>query len=125
LSLQRPDDFEKRREHLKNLSDAELHARFWRLTSEIVAPLEELARTHTTPSIERSVALRMGFSSLEAEALVAGLFDRGLGGRGIGRMILNLMQARGCTAREAGLALITTQCWDEAAKGGSHAPAAQ
>ncbi|MCX7719377.1 MAG: ornithine aminomutase subunit alpha [Candidatus Sumerlaeaceae bacterium] len=123
MSLQRPDDFETRRGHLKELTDEELQARFWALTREIVAPLEELARTHTTPSIERSVALRMGFSSVEAEALVAGLFEHGLGGRGIGRMILNLMQSRGCTAREAGLALITTQCWEEAAKGGSHAPA--
>jgi len=36
----------------------------------VVDPLLEYGRTHTTPSIERSVLLRMGFSSLEAKPLV-------------------------------------------------------
>ncbi len=44
----------------------------------IVAPLIEEARTHTTPSIERSVLLRMGFSSIEAKALVARMHERRL-----------------------------------------------
>ena len=62
----RPDDFDTRRAHLRDLSDEELHARFWVLADRIVAPLVDEARTHTTPSIERSVLLRMGLSSVEA-----------------------------------------------------------
>ena len=38
-SAVRPDDFETRREHLRRLSDEELHARFWALTEQIVSPL--------------------------------------------------------------------------------------
>ena len=67
-SIERPDDFAKRRQHLQRLSDAELHNYFWQLVDQIVAPLIEEARTHTSPSIERSVLLRMGFSSIEAKA---------------------------------------------------------
>ena len=47
---QRPDDFESRREHLRALSDEELHAHFWKLVEGIVAPLVDEARTHTTPA---------------------------------------------------------------------------
>ena len=69
--MPREDDFPVRRQHLAGLSDQELQERFWQLAQELVAPLVELARTHTSPSIERSVLLRMGFSSLEASAIVA------------------------------------------------------
>ena len=68
--LERADDFDTRRAHLRDLSDEDLHAYFWALVEKIVDPLIEEARTHTTPSIERSVLLRMGFSSIEAKALV-------------------------------------------------------
>ena len=72
----RPDDFEGRRRHLSSLTDEELHARFWDLAGCIVEPLVEEARTHTTPSIERSVLLRMGLSSVEARSLVSRLAAR-------------------------------------------------
>ena len=109
----RPDDFETRRRVLADLSDAELHARFWSLVERIVAPLVEEARTHTTPAIERSVLLRMGFSSLEAKALVARLGERGLLGRGAGRLVLELAQRRDLAPREAGLALVDGRLWEE------------
>jgi D-ornithine 4,5-aminomutase subunit alpha len=112
---QRPDDFETRRERLRALSDEELHARFWRLAGEIVAPLLEEARTHTTPSIERSVLLRMGFSSVEAGELVARLAERGLLGQGAGRLVLELAQRRAIEVREAGLALLDGRHWEELA----------
>ena len=35
-SLERPDDFEARRAHLRELSDEELHARFWGLVDDLV-----------------------------------------------------------------------------------------
>ena len=66
----RPDDYLTRREHLKDLSDEALKAYFWHLAEEIVNPLVDLAYHHTTPAIERSVLLRMGFSSLEAKQIV-------------------------------------------------------
>ena len=109
----RPDDFESRRQHLKALSDAELHERFWTLVDQIVAPIIEEARTHTTPSIERSVLLRMGFSSIEAGQLVGRMQARGLLGEGAGRLVLELAKAKRISVREAGSALLADRHWDE------------
>lgn len=111
--VERPDDFEERRAHLKDMSDAELHDYFWHLVDRIVAPLVEEARTHTSPSIERSVLLRMGFSSIEARDLVADMDKRGLLGHGAGRLVLELAQTRDMTVREAGLALLQGSFWEE------------
>jgi D-ornithine 4,5-aminomutase subunit alpha len=111
----RPDDLADRGEHLRGLSDAELRERFWRLAGDVVAPLLEEARTHTTPSIERSVLLRMGFSSLEAAELVARLAERRLLGHGAGRLVLELAQQRALSVREAGLELLEGQHWEELA----------
>jgi D-ornithine 4,5-aminomutase subunit alpha len=108
----RDDDFETRRQDLKAMPDQELHAYFWALADRIVAPLIDEARTHTTPSIERSVLLRMGFSSIEAKALVAGMHERGLLGHGAGKLVLQLALAEGCPVREAGLALLGGRLWE-------------
>ena len=110
--VERPDDFEVRREHLKHLSDDDMHATFWRLVDQIVQPLVEEARTHTSPSIERSVLLRMGFSSLEAGPLVNQMAQKGLLGHGAGRLILTLAQQQGITVREAGQALLNGHYWE-------------
>jgi D-ornithine 4,5-aminomutase subunit alpha len=112
-SAQRPDDFAARRRSLRNLSDEELRARFWSLAETIVTPLVEAARIHTTPSIERSVLLRMGFSSLEAKALVDAAGERGLLGHGVGRLVLELAQGRSMSVREAGLGLLEGRHWEE------------
>ena len=112
-SLERPDDFEARRERLRGMSDDELHAYFWRLVEQIVGPLIEEARTHTTPSIERSVLLRMGFSSIEAQALVEQMGRRGLLGHGAGHLVLALAQRRGISVHEAGTALLAGRYWAE------------
>lgn len=110
--LERPDDFETRRAHLRGLSDEALHERFWGLVEALVEPLIEEARTHTTPSIERSVLLRMGFSSVEAKALVAQMQERGLLGHGAGGLVLKLARHRGIPVREAGLALLAGRDWE-------------
>lgn len=112
-SLERPDDFESRRAHLRALSDDELHAYFWNLVEKITAPLIEEARTHTSLSIERSVLLRMGFSSIEAGALVERMHERGLLGHGAGRLVLELSKARGMSIRETGKALLKGRHWEE------------
>ncbi len=112
---ERADDFEERRGHLRNLSDDELHARFWDLVGRIVAPLIEEARSHTSPAIERSVLLRMGLSSIEAKGLVDGLAERGLLGHGAGRLLLDLTAAKGITVREAAQALLAGRYWEDLA----------
>jgi D-ornithine 4,5-aminomutase subunit alpha len=109
----RPDDFASRRQHLEALSDAQLQERFWTLVDQIVAPLIEEARTHTTPSIERSVLLRMGFSSIEAGQLVGRMQARGLLGEGAGRLVLELATAKRISVREAGSALLADRYWNE------------
>jgi len=113
--IERPDDFERRRRHLREMSDDELHGHFWSLVERVVAPLIEEARTHTSPSIERSVLLRMGFSSIEAKGLVDGMLARGLLGRGAGRLVLELAKAKGVALREAGEMLLDGRYWEDLA----------
>ncbi len=110
---ERPDNFESQRKQLEAMSDEELHALFWDLAEKIVDPLIEEARTHTTPSIERSVLLRMGFSSIEAAGLVAQMGERQLLERGAGRLVFELAQAKDITLREAGCGLLDGRYWEE------------
>ncbi len=109
----RPDDFQERRRHLAHLSDEDLEKRFWELTAGIVRPLVDLARAHTSPAIERSVLLRMGFSSIEAKGLVDGISERGLLGKGAGNVVLRLARAAGMDVRAAGLSLLQGHLWDK------------
>lgn len=109
----RQDDFEVRRKHLKELSDQQLKERFWKLASQIVEPMVELGTKNTTPSIERSILLRMGFSSLEVKPILEGVMERGLIGKGAGHVVYKLAINNGITVREAGLKLIDGEGWDE------------
>ena len=109
----RQDDFEVRRKHLQKLSDEQLKDRFWQLASQIVEPMIELGRKNTTPSIERSVLLRMGFSSLEVKPILEGVMERGLIGKGAGHVVYKLAINKGITVREAGLMLINGEGWNE------------
>lgn len=111
--LERADDFGTRRQRLSAMSDQELHDYFWQLTEKIVAPLIAQARSHTTPSIERSVLLRMGFSSIEAHTLVERMDQRGLLGYGAGRLVLELAKGKQISVRAAGTALLAGQHWEE------------
>lgn len=108
-------DFEKRREHLKKLSDEELYKKFWNLTEEIVQPLVDLAYTHTSPAIERSVLLRMGFSSLEADSIVKEGVKWNLLGKGIGNVVLNYAELKKIGYLAAGEELCRGIGWDEVA----------
>ena len=88
MADKRNDDFSERRRHLADLSEEELKARFFALAGEIVDPLIDLSKRSTTPSVERSVLLRMGFSSLEAMDIVNHVLDLGLMGKGAGNIVL-------------------------------------
>jgi len=112
--MKRADDFQKRREHLQNLSDEELELRFWQMAEKIVDPLIDLAEKNTSPSIERSVLLRMGFSSIEAKSIAEGVADRGLMGKGAGHVVYKLAKEKKMDIRETGLQLAEGNLWDEA-----------
>ena len=112
--MKRGDDFEARRGHLKNLSDKELKDRFWELTEKVVDPLLQLGHDYTTPAIERSVLLRMGFSSLEVKDIVQGALDRNLLGHGAGNIVYKLSKSKDMDIRDTGLALAEGKYWDEA-----------
>ena len=99
----REDDFAQRRQHLADLSEQELEERFWQLAEEIVDPIMDLARDHTSPSIERSVLIRMGFNSVDAKAIVKKIKEAGLLGKGAGHVILKLAEKENMEIKEAGL----------------------
>ena len=71
-----------------------------------------MGREYTSPSIERSVLLRMGFSSLEAKALVDLCLEQGLLGHGAGHVVYKAAQAWNLGIREAGLKLVSLENWD-------------
>ncbi|NLT46853.1 MAG: ornithine aminomutase [Clostridiales bacterium] len=112
--MKRADDFQERRKHLVNLTDKELYERFWQLTEQVVDPLLELGKKNTTPSIERSVLLRMGISSLDAKPIVQGCMDKGLMGKGAGHVVYKLAKAKNISIKEAGSMLAEGKGWDEA-----------
>jgi D-ornithine 4,5-aminomutase subunit alpha len=110
--MKRADDYEQRRQHLANLTDAELEKRFWDLAEKVIDPLLELGKKNTTPAIERSILLRMGFSSLEVKPIVEGVMNKGLMGKGAGNVVWRLSKKLGVSVREAGLALSEGKHWD-------------
>ena len=113
--MKRADDFAERRAHIAGLTDEELYHRFWALTEQVVAPLLELGRKNTTPSVERAVLLRMGISSLETQKIVEGCMDRGLMPHGTGHVVYKLSKEKNIPIPQAGALLAAGKCWDEAA----------
>lgn len=110
--MERADDFAARRAHLADLSDEQLKARFWELAAKVVGPIVENAKTQTSPSIERSVLLRMGFSSIEAQAIVNHCLTYGFLGKGAGHAVLKLAELEKIAYRDAGLKLAAGEGWD-------------
>lgn len=111
--MERKDDFQERRKHLAGLNSDQLNQRFWELLDQVVDPLVKLAQTHTSPAIERSVLLRMGFSSLEAKAIVERCQELGLLGKGAGDVVLKAAEVSGKPYREAGLELVAGKLWPQ------------
>jgi len=111
--LQRKDDFEIRREKIKELSDKELKERFWELANKVVEPMIEMAKEYTSPSIERSVLLRMGFNSLQAKAIVDKCLELNILGKGAGHIVLRLANEESIPYKEAGEKLVSGQLVDK------------
>jgi D-ornithine 4,5-aminomutase subunit alpha len=98
--------FEKRREELRQMTDEQLKTRFWDLCNQVVEPIVDLARTHTSPSIERAVLLRMGIDSLSSHGVVERIYQAGLLGKGAGHVLLRLAQKRGVDVKSAAAAIL-------------------
>ena len=113
--MKREDEFEVRRTHLKDLTDQQLYDRFWDLCAQLVDPLLSMGREYTSPAIERSGLLRMGFSSWEVKALVNGCMERNLLQHGAWNVVYKLSQSKALPLREAGVKLANGELWEDAA----------
>jgi len=113
---ERPDDFNERSKKLKNMTDEELDNYFWELVGKVVDPLVDLAQTHTSPSIERSVLLRMGFNSLQAKVLVEKIEEHNLLSKGAGNIVYQLSKSKNMEIIDTGKALINDQYWEDVEK---------
>jgi D-ornithine 4,5-aminomutase subunit alpha len=98
--------YEQRREELKQMTDEQLKTYFWELCDRLVDPLVDLARTHTSPSIERAVLLRMGVDSLSSQGVVERIYQAGLLGKGAGHVLLQLAEKRGTDIKGAAAAIL-------------------
>ena len=92
MTEDRIERFNQRQKELHKLTDEELKDRFWQLCGQLVDPIVELARTHTSPSIERSVLLRMGVDSITSHGVVDRVLEAGLLGKGAGNVVLKVSQ---------------------------------
>jgi D-ornithine 4,5-aminomutase subunit alpha len=110
--MERKDDFAERRKHLAGLSDEELRKHFWDLTARVVDPLLELGKKNTSPSIERSVLLRMGIASTDCKTIVAGCIKRGLMGKGAGHLVYKLARAKNISIKESAALLVAGEGWE-------------
>lgn len=106
MSEDRIERFEQRREALKQMTDEQLKARFWELCGQMIDPIVDLARTHTSPSIERAVLLRMGIDSLSSQGVVERIYEAGLLGKGAGHVLLKLAEKQGADVKAAAAAIL-------------------
>ena len=113
MDMQRKDDYETRRGHLAELSEKELEERFWKLANQVVDPLIALARTHTSPSIERSVLLRMGLDSLTAKAIVEKALLNGVLEHGAGHCVWRYAEILSLEITQAAERLASGEGWEK------------
>ena len=105
----RHDDFKTRRKHLDQYSDQELKDYFYKLIDQTIDPLLDLAYEYTTPAIERSVLMRMGFSSHEAKMITDLIFEHNLLSHGAGHVVYRFAKLKNLDIREAGLKLLEAE----------------
>ncbi|MGL6198004.1 MAG: ornithine aminomutase subunit alpha [Lachnospiraceae bacterium] len=113
--IKRDDNYVERRAHLANKSDEQLWNYFWELAEKIVDPLLKLGYENTSPSIERSVLLRMGFSSVEVKPIIEEAIQNNLLAHGAGNIVYKVAQHKKLSIREAGLKLSRGELWEDAA----------
>ncbi len=111
--MKRDDDYQQRRAHLADLNDEQLKQRFWELAEKLVEPILELGYKNTTPAVERSIILRMGFSSIEAKPIVVAVMNQGLMKYGAGNVVWRLSKKLGISVREAGVAIANGKYLEE------------
>ncbi|MFK5883996.1 MAG: D-ornithine 4,5-aminomutase subunit OraS [Candidatus Izemoplasma sp.] len=99
---ERKDDFLQRRKHLASMSDTRLKEYFYELADKMIEPLLVLGYENTSKSIERSILLRMGFSSLQAKDIVNLLDDNDLLKKGAGHCIYAINKDLGIELNRAG-----------------------
>lgn len=104
---ERKDDYLVRGQHLKKLSDSDLRKYFLELSEKIVEPLLDLSYKNTSKSIERSVLLRMGFSSIEAKAIVDILDENSLLSKGAGHCVYIISKHKEVELEKAGKLIIS------------------
>ncbi len=92
MSDTRMQKYEKRRTQLGRMTDDQLKQKFWDLCDKIAEPLVDLSKTHTSPSIERSVLMRMGIDSFTSAGVVSKVHEAGLLGKGAGHCVLKVSQ---------------------------------
>ena len=102
----RIERLERRRAELTELSDEQLKARFWELCEQVVDPIVALARTHTSPSIERSVLLRMGIDSISCQGVVERIQEASLLGKGAGNVLIRVARRTDTDLRGAAAAIL-------------------
>jgi len=110
--MARADESLAWRTHLAEYTDEQLETIFWDLVEQIVDPLVALARTHTSPSIERSVLMRMGIDSPTCNAVVNEVDKRGLLGHGAGHLVWHCANEWGVDVRAAAAKLARGEGWE-------------
>ena len=101
MSEERIKKFEARRKELEKMSDDELKDKFWSLCEKVVEPMVDYGRKFTSPSIERSVLLRMGVDSMTSQAVVNIVKEAGLLGKGAGNVVLRVSEKNDIQITEA------------------------
>jgi D-ornithine 4,5-aminomutase subunit alpha len=101
MSDTRMQKYEKRRAQLGRMTDEQLKEKFWDLCNKISEPLVQLSQTHTSPSIERSVLMRMGIDSFTAAGVVGKVHEANLLGKGAGHCVLKVSQKFNLDIRNA------------------------
>jgi len=109
----REDDFNIRSKPLKEMSDAELKEYFYKLTKIVLNPIYNQTQNYTSKSIERSVLLRMGFSSLEAQKIVDVLNEHDLLPHGAGHCVFHVASINGIDIKDAGTLVIEGKYIDD------------
>jgi D-ornithine 4,5-aminomutase subunit alpha len=109
VNTEREARFDQRRVELAKMSDEQLKDRFWSLCNQVVEPIVELAKTHTSPSIERAVLLRMGVDSVSSHGVVDRIQEAGLLPKGAGHVVLKVSQKTGKDVRGAAAAILESK----------------